>query len=176
MTETPMEYRRLGRSGLQVSAFSFGSWVTFGAQLDTGSAEPLMRAAYAAGINFFDTADVYGDGKGETLLAQAFAGWRDEIVIATKFGYDFYNHPGVQPGQRERPHNWTPAFIRTACERSLQRLQTDRIDLYQLHNPRHVRLPLPGVVERDDDVVLGFLGIGGAGDGHQRERTQEKQQ
>lgn len=96
----------------------------------------LLRRAFDRGINFFDTADVYGDGKGETLLAQALAGRRDEIVIATKFGYDFYNHPGVQPGQRERPHNWTPSFIRSACENSLRRLQTDRIDLYQLHNPR----------------------------------------
>jgi len=80
---------------------------------------------------------VYGDGKGETLLAQAFPGaTRDQVVIATKFGYDFYNHPGVQPGQRERPQNWSPAYIRSACEKSLQRLKTDRIDFYQLHNPR----------------------------------------
>ena len=57
-------------------------------------------------------------------------------MIATKFGYDFYNYPGPQPGQRERPHDWSPAFVRRACEASLQRLNTDRIDLYQMHNPR----------------------------------------
>src|SRR5207302_1146553 len=75
--------------------------------------------------------------KGEVLLERAFPGkTRDQIVIATKFGYDFYTHPGIQPGQRERPHNWTPVFIRQACEHSLQRLKTDRIDFYQLHNPR----------------------------------------
>jgi aryl-alcohol dehydrogenase-like predicted oxidoreductase len=89
-----------------------------------------LRRAFDRGITFYDTADVYGDGKGETLLARAFAGRRDRVVIATKFGYDFYNHPGVQPGQRERPQDWSPAFIRTACERSLQRLGTLRPNQY----------------------------------------------
>jgi aryl-alcohol dehydrogenase-like predicted oxidoreductase len=109
----------------------------------------LLQRALDLGINFFDSADVYGDGKGEVLLAQAFAGRRDQIVIATKFGYDFYNHPGVQPGQRERPQNWTPDFIRQACERSLQRLNTDRIDFYQLHNPRLETI-------RNDDVFAAL--------------------
>jgi len=136
-----MKYRPLKGTSLTVSEVGFGVW-TIGTTMwgvagdDYATGVGLLRQALELGINFFDTADVYGDGKGETLLAQAFAGRRDEIAIATKFGYDFYNHPGVQPGQRERPHNWTPAFIRTACERSLQRLQTDRIDFYQLHNPR----------------------------------------
>ena len=136
-----MKYRQLHGTERTISAVGFGVW-TIGTTMwgvagdDYTTGVGLLHQALDLGINFFDTADVYGDGKGETLLAQAFAGRRDEIVIATKFGYDFYNHPGVQPGQRERPHNWTPAFIRTACERSLQRLQTDRIDLYQLHNPR----------------------------------------
>jgi aryl-alcohol dehydrogenase-like predicted oxidoreductase len=65
----------------------------------------LLRRAFGFGINFFDTADVYGDGKGEVLLAQAFEGCRDQIVIATKSGYNFYNHPGLRPGQRERSQN-----------------------------------------------------------------------
>jgi aryl-alcohol dehydrogenase-like predicted oxidoreductase len=96
----------------------------------------LLRRAYENGVTFYDTADVYGDGKGETLLQEALGDHRENIVIATKFGYDFHNYPGVQPGQRERPHDWTPAFLRKACEESLQRLGTDYIDLYQLHNPR----------------------------------------
>ena len=58
------------------------------------------------------------------------------MVYSTKFGYDFYAHPGVQPGQRERPQDWSPAYVRRACEKSLERLDTDHIDLYQLHNPR----------------------------------------
>lgn len=137
-----MKYRLLKGTGLQISEVGFGVW-TVGTKMwgvpeddyDTGIG--LLRRARELGINFFDTADVYGDGKGEVLLARAFPGKeRDEVVIATKFGYDFYNHPGVQPGQRERPQNWSPEFVRLACERSLQRLRTDRIDFYQLHNPR----------------------------------------
>ena len=136
-----MKYRPLKGTNLKVSEVGFGVW-TVGTKMwgvpeedyDTGIR--LLRHALDLGISFFDTADVYGDGKGEVLLAQAFEGHRDDIVIATKFGYDFYDHPGVQPGQRERPQDWSPAFIRTACERSLQRLKTDRIDFYQLHNPR----------------------------------------
>ncbi|KAB2643191.1 MAG: aldo/keto reductase [Verrucomicrobia bacterium] len=136
-----MNYRQLKGTQHSISEVGFGVW-TIGTTMwgvagdDYTTGIGLLQRALELGINFFDTADVYGDGKGETLLAQAFAGRRDEIVIATKFGYDFYQHPGVQPGQRERPHNWTPAYIRSACERSLQRLQTDRIDLFQLHNPR----------------------------------------
>jgi len=136
-----LKYRALRRTNLRVSEVGFGAW-TVGTKMwgvpeedyDTGIR--LLRQALDLGINFFDTADVYGDGKGEVLLARAFEGRRNDIVIATKCGYDFYNHPGVQPGQRERPHNWSPAFIRRACETSLQRLGTDHIDFYQLHNPR----------------------------------------
>jgi aryl-alcohol dehydrogenase-like predicted oxidoreductase len=137
-----MKYRSLPGTNLSVSEVGFGVW-TVGTTMwgvaadDYQTGIHLLRRALDLGVTFFDTADVYGDGKGETLLAQAFPGaTRDQVVIATKFGYDFYNHPGVQPGQRERPQNWSPAFIRSACEKSLQRLKTDRIDFYQLHNPR----------------------------------------
>lgn len=134
-----MEYRALGDTGMKVSAVGFGVWTVstkmWGITEDAVGIR-LLRRAFDLGINFYDTADVYGDGKGETLLADALAEHRDAIVIATKFGYDFYNYPGIQPGQKERPQDWTPAFVRRACEQSLQRLRTDRIDLYQLHNPR----------------------------------------
>ncbi len=136
-----MKYRTLQGTDCRISEIGFGVW-TVGTKMwgvaddDYVTGVNLLRKAFDLGINFFDTADVYGDGKGETLLAQAFAGRRDRIVIATKFGYDFYQHPGVQPGQRERPQDWSPEFVQTACERSLRRLNTDFIDLYQLHNPR----------------------------------------
>ena len=136
-----MKYRPLQNTGLNVSEVGFGVW-TVGTTMwgvaaeDDDTGVRLLRRAHELGITFFDTADVYGDGKGERLLAQALAGHRSEIVIATKVGYDFYHHPGVQPGQRERPQDWSAAFIRRACEQSLARLQTDHIDLYQLHNPR----------------------------------------
>ncbi len=134
-----MQYRVLGDTQIRVSTVGFGVWTVSTGMwgiTDTEFAIDLVRRALEAGINFFDTADVYGDGKGETVLADALPDRRDDIVIATKFGYDFYNYPGVQPGQRERPQDWSPAFVRRACEESLKRLRTDRIDLYQLHNPR----------------------------------------
>lgn len=145
-----MKYRILKGTSRKVSEVGFGVW-TVGTKMwgvpdeDYDTGVRLLHQAFDWGINFFDTADVYGDGKGEVVLAQAFEGRRDGIVIATKFGYDFYNHPGVQPGQRERPHNWSPDFIRLACERSLERLKTDHIDFYQLHNPRIETI-------RNDDV------------------------
>jgi aryl-alcohol dehydrogenase-like predicted oxidoreductase len=95
----------------------------------------LLRRALDLGITFYDTADTYNDGGAETILADAFPGKRDAITIATKFGYDIYNFK-PQPGQRERPHNWEPAYVRMAVENSLARLGTDRIDFYQMHNPR----------------------------------------
>jgi aryl-alcohol dehydrogenase-like predicted oxidoreductase len=134
-----MRYRKLGGTDLAVSEVGFGLW-TVGTTMwgikDEAVGIRLLQRALDLGITFYDTADVYGDGLGETLLAKAFPGKRDDLVIATKFGYDFYSHPGVQPGQRERPQDWSPAYVRKACERSLARLATDRIDFYQLHNPR----------------------------------------
>ncbi len=134
-----MQYRAFDQTGLSPSVVGFGLWTVSTGMWgihDDAFGISLLRDALDLGITFFDTADVYGDGKGETLLAEALGDRRDEIVIATKFGYDFKNYPGIQEGQRERPHNWTPEFVRAACEASLQRLNTDRIDFYQLHNPR----------------------------------------
>jgi aryl-alcohol dehydrogenase-like predicted oxidoreductase len=134
-----MKYRALGDSGMTASVVGFGVWTVSTPMWGIHDEEVgigLLRKAFDLGITFFDTADVYGDGNGETIIGKALGDKRDQIVIATKFGYDFYNHPGVQPGQRERPHDWSPQFARKACEESLRRLGTDRIDVYQLHNPR----------------------------------------
>jgi aryl-alcohol dehydrogenase-like predicted oxidoreductase len=161
-----MKYRTLKGTKLKVSEVGFGVW-TVGTKMwgvpdeDYETGVRLLRRALDLGINFFDTADVYGDGKGETLLAKAFAGKRDQIVIATKFGYDFYNYPGVQAGQRERPQDWSPSYIRRACEMSLKRLATDHIDFYQLHNPRIDTIRSDGVFEtlhelRAQGKILGF--------------------
>ncbi len=134
-----MRYRTFGHTDLIASEVGFGVW-TVGTPMwgikDEAVGVRLLRRAFDLGITFFDTADVYGDGLGETLLAKALGEHRNRVVYSTKFGYDFYNHPGVQPGQRERPQDWSPAFLRKACEESLRRLATDHIDLYQLHNPR----------------------------------------
>ncbi len=134
-----MWHRTFGDTDLKASVVGFGVW-TVGTTMwgikDEAVGVDLLRRAYDLGVTFYDTADVYGDGLGETILAKALGHVRDRITIATKFGYDFYNYPGPQPGQRERPQDWSPAFVRKVCEESLRRLGTDRIDLYQLHNPR----------------------------------------
>lgn len=134
-----MKYRSFGSSDLKVSVVGFGVWTVSTSMwgvTDHDVRLSLLHRAYDLGITFYDTADVYGDGTGETILRDAFGARRDELVYGTKFGYDFYTYPGVQAGQRERPHDWSPEYIRRACEESLRRLNTDRIDLYQLHNPR----------------------------------------
>jgi aryl-alcohol dehydrogenase-like predicted oxidoreductase len=134
-----MQYRNFGGTDLKASAVGFGVWTVstkMWGVTDEAVRLRLLRKALELGITFYDTADVYGDGRGETILSEAFAGRRSEIVIATKFGYDFYTAPGEQPGQRERAHDWSSAYARRACEESLKRLGTDYIDLYQLHNCR----------------------------------------
>ena len=133
-----MRYRTLPRTDVAVSEVGFGVWTLatgWWGDKDDREAVDLLRAALAQGITLYDTADSYGNGRGETILADAFEGRRDEVVYSTKVGYDWYTHSGPR-GQRELPHDWTPAFVRRSCERSLERLGTDRIDVYQLHNPR----------------------------------------
>jgi len=131
--------RTLGRSGLEVSAMGFGCWA-IGGVLWNGE-EPLgwgkvddeesIRAIHRAidlGVTFFDTADVYGAGHSERVLARALAGQRDNVVIATKFGNSFDEATKQVQGPKD-----SADYIRQACETSLRRLNTDYIDLYQLH-------------------------------------------
>ena len=134
-----MQYRNFGQTDLNASVLGFGVWTVstrMWGVTDEAVRLRLLRRAWELGVTFYDTADVYGDGLGETILTEALGPHRDEMTIATKFGYDFYAAPGEQPGQKERPHDWSPAYVKRACEESLRRLATDRIDLYQLHNPR----------------------------------------
>jgi aryl-alcohol dehydrogenase-like predicted oxidoreductase len=133
-----MQYRTIPNTNLSLSVVGFGLWTItttwWGVDSDATGVD-LLRRAYEGGVTFFDTADTYGDGKGETLLAEALVDVRDKIVIGTKFGYDFYNNTD-RAGQRERPQDFSPKFVRFACEQSLKRLRTDHIDIYQIHNPR----------------------------------------
>jgi aryl-alcohol dehydrogenase-like predicted oxidoreductase len=132
-----VRYRRFGRSDLEVSEIGFGVW-TLASDWWGRVDEPqgMIHAALDAGINFIDTAPVYGDdGIGETLLADVLKTHRDDIVLTTKCGYDIEAARRF-PGQSERPHDWEPASVRAQLEASLQRLGTDHIDLYQLHNTR----------------------------------------
>lgn len=134
-----MKYRPFGSSGLTVSAVGFGMWTVstgwWGID-DDDFARRLTRRAYDLGITFFDTADTYGNGKGETLLREALGDVRSNIVIATKGGYDWYTHGNERRGQNEIPQDWSPSYIRKAVEQSLERLGTDHIDVYQLHNAK----------------------------------------
>ncbi len=133
-----MKYRNLGGTDLRVSEVGFGVWTVstgWWGEVDETRSVGLLRRAFEKGINYFDTADTYGSGLGETLLADAFGGMRDEVVISTKIGYDFYNHT-ARRGQQERPQVWTEKFITFALEQSLGRLRTDYIDFLQLHNTK----------------------------------------
>lgn len=126
--------RRLGNSGIRVSQVGFGAWAiggstpgatSYGATDDQSSLRALRRAL-DCGITFYDTAYVYGYGHSEELIGQAFAGPdRDRVVIATKAGLFTYGEPV----------DFTPAALRRSLETSLRRLRTDRVDLFQLHNP-----------------------------------------
>ncbi len=116
----------------------FGAWtlgLDWWGEVDADAAAKLVSEAIDAGITFFDTADTYGAGIGEQRLAAALHGKRDQVTIGTKFGYDVtVEHDSS--GHSERPQRWEPEFIRERCEGSLRRLETDHIDIYELHNPR----------------------------------------
>ena len=141
-----MERRKLGRTGIDVSVVGFGTWTLstgwWGEHTDA-EAVALLRDARALGVNFFDSSDSYGNGRAEEQLGEAF-GNDPDVVIATKCGYDFYTHGDARRGQQEIPQDFSPAFIRKACEQSLRRLRRERIDFYQLHNPKM------DTIERDE--------------------------
>lgn len=134
-----MKFRSFPKTDLVVSEVGFGVWTvgtTWWGVKEESFGVGLLQKAFDSGITFFDTADTYGAGLGETILAKALGNHRYEMVIATKGGYDFYSHPGPRTGQKELPQNFHPEFLKKSCEESLRRLKTDVIDLYQLHNPR----------------------------------------
>jgi voltage-dependent potassium channel beta subunit len=141
-----MEYRRLGKSGLQVSALSLGSWVTFGKQVDTSSAKNIMAHAFDNGINFFDNAEGYESGASEIVMGQALStlNWsRDSFVLSSKvfWGGDKPNQKGLS-----RKH------VFDACHAALKRLQVDYLDLYFCHRP-DVDTPISETVRAMHDLV-----------------------
>ena len=150
-----MKYRRLPRTDLDLSEIGFGLWTVstgWWGKIDERDGIRLLQEAVEQGITFFDTADTYGKGYGEEILAKALPNRRHDIVIATKFGYDFYDDtPRI--GHQERPQKFEPQFIRYACEQSLKRLRTDYIDLYQLHNPRLETIEKDEVFETLEELV-----------------------
>ena len=124
-----MDYRRLGRSGLQVSEFSYGSWVTFAKQVDVAPAKAMLTAAYEAGVNFFDNAEGYEQGRSELVMGQAIEelGWsRDSYIVSSKVFWG-----GAKPTQR----GLSAKHVTEACHAALKRLRVDHLDLYFCHRP-----------------------------------------
>jgi aryl-alcohol dehydrogenase-like predicted oxidoreductase len=153
-----MHYRTLGRTGLRVSDVGFGAMTIggeiFGATDDQESLRTLHHAI-DAGMNFIDTADAYGRGHSEDLIAQVLKTRRKEVVLATKGGNQFTVRQGLR--------NFDPDYITTALEASLRRLQIDTIDLYQLHNPSPEIMQRGEIFERLDRVKregkIRFYGV-----------------
>lgn len=142
-----MRYRRLGESGLMVSVVGLGC-NNFGARMDDEAANRVVATALDAGINLFDTADVYGNrGGSEEVLGAALKGRRDEAVIATKFGHDMGGVNGPDHGARG-----SRRYVMRAVESSLRRLGTDYIDLYQMHFP-DPGTPIEETMAALDDLV-----------------------
>ena len=132
-----MDYKKIAGTDLNVSVLGFGNFV-FGTnwwgEFSDEEGIRLQNRAYDLGVNFFDTAAAYGNGRAERLLAETiqYAG-RENLIVSTKFGYDFYSDAG-DSGHRERRQDFTPTFLRYDLEQSLKRLKIDSVDLYQAHN------------------------------------------
>lgn len=147
-----MKYRTYPNSDVTVSEVGFGLWTTatgwWGNKSDDDAVQMLQKA-HDLGITFYDAADTYGNGRSEEQLAKAFRDKREKVVYATKFGYDFYNNAEKRRGQFELPHDFSPVFVRKALEESLRRLETDYIDIYQMHNARMAQV--------EDDALWDLL-------------------
>jgi len=141
-----MEYRNLGKSGLRLSALSYGAWVTFGKQVDLAAAKDLLSTAFEAGVNFFDNAEAYENGAAEEVMGEALEslGWdRSEWCVSSKAFWG-----GDKPTQRglSRKH------LVDACHAALKRLRVDYLDLYFCHRPDH-RTPVAETVEAMTDLI-----------------------
>ncbi|MDQ6717614.1 MAG: aldo/keto reductase [Gemmatimonadota bacterium] len=142
-----MRYRKFPGTDVSVSEVGFGTWTIstgwWGEKTDEQAVEMLRSAHSRYGINFFDAADSYGNGRSERQLAEAFRGRRKDIVYGTKVGYDIYNEAAqtARRGQNELPQKFDRDYLRFAVDKSLSRLETDYIDVLQLHNIKmeHVR-------------------------------------
>ncbi len=150
-----MKYRRFTGTDVSVSEVGFGLWTLstgwWGTYTDD-EAVRLMHKALDLGVTLFDAADTYGNGRSEELIGKAFGGRRDDVVIATKIGYDFVNHGDGRRGQREIPQDFSPAALRCATDSALARLKTGTIDLMQLHNIRMEQVEDDAVWETLEDL------------------------
>ena len=145
-----MNYRRLGKSGLKVSEISFGAWVTFANQMGVDQALACMTAAYDAGCNFFDNAEVYAAGQAEIVMGEALqqAGWsRDSYIVSSKVMF------GAQTGQpKPTQRGLSRKHIYEACYQAMRRLQVDYLDLYFCHRP-DPEVPIEEVVRAMTELI-----------------------
>jgi aryl-alcohol dehydrogenase-like predicted oxidoreductase len=155
--ETGVGSRLLGSTGMLVSEIGFGTWGLGGnsyGEVDDAVSIETLRLAFNAGITFYDTSDLYGNGRSEEVLGAALREVRGEIIIATKVGL-------LPHTTFEMPCDFSPAHIQRSVEASLQRLHTDYIDLYQLHSPTPEMLRMPGLMEtlhalRDSGIIRAY--------------------
>lgn len=143
-----VEYRHLGRSGLRISAFSLGSWITYGNQLDPRAVRECMAAARDAGVNFFDNAEVYAAGRSEELMGRALhqLGWsRDEYVVSSKFYWGLRNDPNST-------HTLNRKYLLSAIDGSLSRFGLEYLDLIFCHRPDPTT-PIEEVVWSMHDII-----------------------
>lgn len=154
-----MRYRVLGKTQLDVSEIGFGCWAIGGTSYgptDDNESMKALETAWEQGVNFYDTADTYGHGHSEELLTKFFKNKpRDKYVLATKAGWDFYHG-----GSRK---NFDLSYLRFACDQSLKRLQTDFIDVFQLHNPSLELIRRGEIIGLLDEIKdkgkIRFIGI-----------------
>ena len=146
-----MQYRRLGRSGLQVSELSLGSWVTYHNQVDTKAATEMLAAAFDAGINFFDNAEIYAKGQSEVVMGEAFKAlhWpRLNYVVSTKFFWGL-DRDGAAANRKDTLNR---KYLMQAIDGSLQRMQIDFIDLIYCHRP-DPHTPIEETVWAMSDII-----------------------
>ena len=144
-----MEYRRLGGSGLKVSALSFGAWVTFGNQIDVPEATEIMTACYDGGMNFFDNAEAYARGRAEEIMGAVFknTGWRrDSYIVSSKVYGGAVEKPGPTQRGLSRKH------IFDACHQAIERMNCEYLDLYFCHRPDR-EVPMEEIVRAMTDLI-----------------------
>tara|TARA_R110002167_G_scaffold5229_4_gene24455 strand:- start:482 stop:1477 length:996 start_codon:yes stop_codon:yes gene_type:complete len=142
-----MEYRRLGKAGLKVSALSLGSWVTFGKQVDISDAKKLLKTAYDGGINFFDNAEGYEAGGSEKIMGDAISGLglaRDTFAVSSKVFWG---------GDKKMQMGLSAKHVRDACDAALKRLHVDYLDLYFCHRP-DIDTPIEETVRAMHNLVV----------------------
>ncbi|MDI4634863.1 aldo/keto reductase [Pelomonas sp. V22] len=147
-----MQYRRLGRSGLQVSELSLGSWVTYHNQVDTKAATEMLAAAFDAGVNFFDNAEVYAQGQSEVVMGEAFKAlkWnRLDYVVSTKFFWGLSRESNTTTNRKDTLNR---KYLMQAIDGSLKRMQLDFIDLVYCHRP-DPHTPIEETVRAMSDMI-----------------------